>query len=61
MKSFRSPGANAVALLCAAAFLAGAQFLKTAPRQTVEVEDGQISPIEIVTDPYKTPTPEATP
>ncbi len=38
MKSFRSPGANAVALLCAAAFLAGAQFLKTAPRQTVEVE-----------------------
>lgn len=30
-------------------------------RQTVEVEDGQISPMEIVTEPYKTPTPEATP
>lgn len=30
-------------------------------RQTVEVEDGQISVVEIVTGPYLTPTPEATP
>jgi len=30
-------------------------------RQTVEVREGQINTVEIVTDPFKTPTPEATP
>lgn len=30
-------------------------------RQSVEVEEGQINTVEIVTEPYKTPTPEATP
>lgn len=30
-------------------------------RQTVEVAEGEISTVEIVTEPYKTPTPEATP
>lgn len=30
-------------------------------RQTVEVKEGQINTVEIVTESYKTPTPEATP
>lgn len=30
-------------------------------RQTVEVKEGQINTVEIVTEPYRTPTPEATP